>query len=72
MPNPKTAEHQDQFETPNASKEVIVNKSDLPLFCPNEKSALWCSHPRVFLPIEDAKDGAYICPYCSTRYKLEA
>ncbi|HID82414.1 MAG TPA: zinc-finger domain-containing protein [Chromatiales bacterium] len=71
MPNPKTAEHQDQFETPNAQKEVIVHKADLPLFCPNEKSALWCSHPRVFLPIEDAKDGISICPYCSTKYQLE-
>ena len=72
MPNPKTAENQDQFETPNAKTEVVITTQDLPLFCPNEKSALWCSHPRVYLPIENAKDRSYICPYCSTHYKLES
>lgn len=71
MPNPKTAENQDQFETPNSRTEVIVTNQDLPLFCPNDKSALWCSHPRVYLPIEGAEDGSYVCPYCSTVYKLE-
>jgi uncharacterized Zn-finger protein len=71
MPNPETAKHQQDFQTPNAQKEVVVTRVDLPLFCPNAKSALWSSHPRVFLPIEDAQDGVVLCPYCSTKYRLE-
>ncbi|MGF1545992.1 MAG: zinc-finger domain-containing protein [Thiotrichales bacterium] len=71
MPNPGTAKHQDQYETANAEQRVIVTRADLPLFCPGPKAALWASHPRVFLPIEDALDGVVLCPYCGTRYLLE-
>ncbi len=71
MPNPQTAKHQDRFEVANAQAVVKVGTKDLPLFCPGPKAALWASHPRVFLPIEDAADGTYLCPYCGTRYVLE-
>jgi uncharacterized Zn-finger protein len=47
---------------------VEVDPDDLPVFCPNPKMALWSSHPRVFLDIEDT--GAALCPYCGTRYRL--
>ncbi len=47
---------------------VEVGRSDLPLHCPMPGSSLWDSHPRVFLPIEEAGDAK--CPYCGTEYKL--
>ncbi len=71
MPNPHTAEHQDQYRKPNAERSVEVGAADLPLHCPMPGSSLWDSHPRVFLPIEDAKDGQILCPYCGTRYRLK-
>ena len=45
-----------------------VTRDDLPLHCPMPGTALWNSHPRVFLPIEEA--GTAVCPYCGTRYVL--
>ncbi len=71
MPNPHTADHQDQYQTPNANERVEVTASDLPLHCPMPGASLWNSHPRVFLPIEDAKDQRMICPYCGTEYVLK-
>lgn len=68
MPNPRTAEHQDQYSTANAQSRVQVTRADLPLHCPQPGTALWASHPRVFIPIEDARDGSMICPYCGTEY----
>lgn len=70
MPNPRTAEHQDRFKPANAETTVTVRRSDLPLVCPNPHSALWASHPRVFLPIEEAPDRTIRCPYCGTVYAL--
>jgi uncharacterized Zn-finger protein len=55
----------------NTDKDVEVSRNDLPLHCPTDESAVWCSHPRVFLPIEDSPDGSYRCPYCGTLYKLK-
>lgn len=69
MVNPQTAQ-QSQLKQPNDQREVQVTRADLPLHCPMPGASLWNSHPRVFLPIEDSPDGRYICPYCSTEYRL--
>ena len=52
------------------SHEIKVTAQDLPLHCPTDQVALWSSHPRVFLPIEET--GQALCPYCGTSYKLMA
>ena len=70
MPNPHTAENQDHCLPANAQSRVEVTRSDLPLHCPQPGTALWASHPRVFIPIEDAPNGRMICPYCGTEYVL--
>lgn len=54
----------------NESREVVISRKDLPLHCPTDQTALWCSHPRVFLPIEDSADKTCRCPYCGTLYRL--
>jgi uncharacterized Zn-finger protein len=48
---------------------VEVKASDLPLHCPMPKDAIWNSHPRVFLALEEK--GEARCPYCGTLYKLQ-
>jgi uncharacterized Zn-finger protein len=50
--------------------EIEVTAKDLPLHCPTDEVALWCSHPRVFLEFADS--GHAMCPYCGTKYKLKA
>jgi uncharacterized Zn-finger protein len=70
MPNPRSAERQSQFSTPNTQRSCEIGRKDLPLHCPMPGASLWNSHPKVYLPIEDAKDGRMICPYCSTQYIL--
>ncbi|MAP11266.1 MAG: hypothetical protein CMQ61_04350 [Gammaproteobacteria bacterium] len=52
----------------NAANEYTVTRADLPLSCPMPSMALWNSHPRVYLPIEDK--GVAVCPYCGARYTL--
>ena len=47
---------------------ILIEASDIPLFCPGPKAPLWSMHPRVY--IEIARDGKAICPYCSARYAL--
>ncbi|MEN8220025.1 MAG: zinc-finger domain-containing protein [Pseudomonadota bacterium] len=54
--------------TPNDKKPYSVTENDLPLHCPMPSMSLWNSHPRVFLPIEDA--GKIKCPYCGADYIL--
>jgi len=71
MTNPNTAEHQGDYHQPNAHRSVEVTRRDLPLHCPMPGASLWNSHPKVYLPIEDTRDGEMICPYCSTRYILK-
>lgn len=51
-------------------REIEVSAKDLPLHCPTEQTALWCSHPRVFLDVAAA--GEVLCPYCGTKYRLKA
>jgi uncharacterized Zn-finger protein len=71
MPNPHTAEHQDRFQPANAETRVTVRREELPLYCPTPETALWASHPRVYLPIEEAPAGRIRCPYCGTLYEIE-
>ena len=52
----------------NASQQYAVDPSDLPLACPMPEMALWNSHPRVYLPIEET--GSAKCPYCGAAYTL--
>ncbi len=52
------------------AKTFEVTAKDLPLHCPTKEVALWCSHPRVFLDLDE--NGEASCPYCGTKYKLKA
>lgn len=54
----------------DTAREVEITAKDLPLHCPTAESALWCSHPRVFLDV--AASGEAACPYCGTKYRLKA
>lgn len=56
-------------EAPCAEKNYIVHPDELPLSCPTDAMALWCAHPKVYLPIE--KTGVEVCPYCSARFVLQ-
>ena len=53
----------------NAQTRYDVHRADLPLSCPLPSMALWNSHPRVYLPIED-EGGESQCPYCGARFVL--
>lgn len=54
----------------NTEKRYTVRRGDLPLSCPLPSMALWNSHPRVYLPIEDAPGHEVQCPYCSSHFVL--
>ena len=54
----------------NNSKTIQVSAKDLPLHCPTDEVALWCSHPRVFLDLSES--GKASCPHCGTKYQLKA
>ncbi len=69
MTNPHTAEHPEQYQTPNARKAVEVRPEDLPVHCPVEGSALWNSHPMVYIPVAE-NGGEARCPYCGALFKL--
>jgi uncharacterized Zn-finger protein len=45
-----------------------VTEADLPLSCPTKFMRVWDAHPRVYLPIEDAK--RVVCPYCDAEFVL--
>lgn len=53
----------------NTQRYIEVTAEDLPLHCPTPEMALWSSHPRVYLPLEEK--GEALCPYCGTLYKLK-
>ena len=53
----------------NAQKLYEVRRADLPLSCPLPSMALWNSHPRVYLPIEN-EGGQSDCPYCGAHFVL--
>ena len=52
----------------NAEHSYSVSKMDLPLSCPMPGMYLWNSHPKIYLPIEEA--GSVRCPYCGADYLL--
>ena len=52
------------------TREVVVKRSDLPLHCPMDTSALWCAHPEVYLALEPVNGATVRCPYCGTLYRL--
>ena len=54
----------------HAQKQYEVRRGDLPLSCPLPSMALWNSHPRVYLAIEDAPNGDVQCPYCGSHFVL--
>jgi uncharacterized Zn-finger protein len=52
---------------PNCETSHQVTADDLPLHCPTS-GTMWNSHPRVYIPLDDAGHGK--CPYCGTEYYL--
>ena len=54
---------------PTPRSQYEVTRRDLPLACPMPEMALWNSHPRVYLPIEET--GWAKCPYCGAEYTLK-
>jgi uncharacterized Zn-finger protein len=63
----QTSDHESTLT--DARSYIRVSRADLPLHCPMPGTSLWNSHPRVFLPIEEA--GVVSCPYCGTVYMLD-
>ncbi len=57
-----------QNNTAEKTNVVEVSKKDLPVHCPMDDSELWCSHPRVFIPVE--AEGEASCSYCGMVFKL--
>ena len=53
----------------NTQLQYLVAAKDLPLSCPSPAMALWNSHPRVYLAIEET--GWAKCPYCGAEYTLQ-
>jgi len=54
----------------NAAQRYQVTAADLPVHCPMEDMALWDSHPKVYLPVEE-QGGEAKCPYCGAVYELK-
>ncbi|VAW92729.1 hypothetical protein MNBD_GAMMA21-1294 [hydrothermal vent metagenome] len=54
----------------NAAQRYQVSPADLPAHCPMDGMALWNSHPKVYLPIEE-EGGEARCPYCGAIYELK-
>ena len=53
---------------PNAEIRYEVTRADLPLSCPMPDMAVWSSHPKVYLPVEET--GEAKCPYCGAEFRL--
>ena len=62
-----TTEHNEHVPA-NTKHLYHVTSRDLPLSCPMPEMELWNSHPRVYLPFDDA--GKAKCPYCSAEFVL--
>jgi uncharacterized Zn-finger protein len=58
------------LQAANTERRYQVTRAQLPLSCPTAEMAVWNSHPRVYLPIEDSKDHTARCPYCGAVYQL--
>lgn len=55
-------------DQPNAQSLVEVTRDQLPIHCPTPDSTLWDSHPKVYIPLDDAPEAK--CSYCGTVYRL--
>jgi uncharacterized Zn-finger protein len=53
----------------NTQLQYEITERDLPLSCPSPAMALWNSHPRVYLAIEQT--GWAKCGYCGAEYTLK-
>ena len=53
----------------NTERRYEVSRAQLPLSCPTPEMALWNSHPKVYLPVQET--GEATCPYCGALYHLE-
>ncbi len=71
MASQKNQDREADYKKLNLTNDVTISRSDLPLHCPTNVSALWCAHPKVYLAIENSKDGSARCPYCGTLYHLQ-
>ena len=71
MASQQNPDREADYKKLNITNEVTISRSDLPLHCPTNVSALWCAHPKVYLAIEKTKDGTARCPYCGTLYRLQ-
>ena len=54
----------------NEDDVIVLDSSELPAYCPNPSMPIWSSHPRVFLDVSRGEQAR--CPYCGTRYRLQA
>ncbi|CTP93199.1 zinc-finger domain-containing protein [Xanthomonas graminis] len=54
----------------NTETRYTVRRADLPLSCPTPEMALWNSHPRVYLPVEEEPSHEAKCPYCGAVFVL--
>ncbi|MGK0271661.1 MAG: putative Zn-finger protein [Cocleimonas sp.] len=71
MASQQNPDREADYKKLNLTNDVTISRSDLPLHCPTNVSALWCAHPKVYLAIENSKDGSARCPYCGTLYHLQ-
>ncbi len=62
-------EQQRTLKTSNTENFYEVTEADLPVHCPMEGTTLWNSHPRIYLPLEEASEAR--CPYCGAVYRLK-
>jgi uncharacterized Zn-finger protein len=60
-----------QQKPSNTQRKVIITTKDLPMHCPLPNSTLWNSHPRVYIPLQEAESARAMCPYCGTEFVLE-
>lgn len=58
------------MQQPNTQTLVEVTSDELPVHCPTADSSLWNSHPRVYIPLDEAPEAS--CSYCGTVFRLVA
>ena len=64
---PQTDSAAEQIQ-PNAENRYEVTRDMLPISCPMPGMAVWNSHPKVCIPLEDEPECK--CPYCGAVYVL--
>jgi uncharacterized Zn-finger protein len=63
-----SAESSTANQAANTERRYEVKRSELPVSCPTPAMALWNSHPRVYLPLEE--NGHARCQYCGADFVL--